>query len=184
MICGMIDCIQNAGPTCVVSRLRSKHSRTARRCSSDPRVILPHSHKCFATARNSPEGFPRNVRGPLRLTLTRGVPLILTVDKIKPLLLGSFSETTRSWGTATARALFIGGNDLIHFHPLNFCPTGRCGWLCRSFVDTAGLDAESVKLVPKWFRGLGAITVEIAATNTDELSSRSLKIALTALSCS
>jgi hypothetical protein len=55
--------------------------------------------------------------------------------------------------------LFIGGNDLIHFHPLNFCPAGRCRWLCRSFVDTAGLDAESVKLVPRWFGGLGVAAI-------------------------
>ena len=70
------------------------------------------------------------------------------------------------------------GNDLVHFGGLNAPQVSRWRRLCRSFVDTAGLDAETVKFLPERFSGLAAIAVEIAAANADELPSCSLKVAL------
>jgi hypothetical protein len=107
MICGLIDCIQKRR-----SHLCRQAAKIKALKNGTEVFVRPPRH--FASVaqvlRNGSQfagGISSNVRGPLRLRLTRGVPLILTVDKIKPLLPGSFSETTRSWRSATARALFM-----------------------------------------------------------------------------
>src|SRR5262245_15973953 len=65
---------------CAVNRLRSKHSRTARRCSSLHGLRLRCSAKYIATVCSSLGGISSNVRGPLLRRLIAGLPLTLTTE--------------------------------------------------------------------------------------------------------
>ena len=60
---------RNVAPTCVVSRLRSNHSKIARRCSSLPNERPWNPPKYLATAFSSLGGISSNVRGPRVRTL-------------------------------------------------------------------------------------------------------------------
>jgi hypothetical protein len=73
----------------------------------------------------------------------------------------------------------VDGNDLVYLARVHALTVGGRGRFRGDFIDTAGLDAEAIKLRPEGRYGLASVSVEVSTTDADELPSGAFEVALT-----